>query len=46
MGLPDDYDWGLTPEKIEDLKADMVISVSVTLDRGTMDAIREVTDGR
>jgi hypothetical protein len=46
MGLPSDYDWGLTPEAIEGLKADMSVSVSVTLDRATMEAIKEVTDGR
>jgi hypothetical protein len=39
MGAPEEYDWGITPEAF---KAAMVVSVAVSLDRSTLDEIKEL----
>jgi hypothetical protein len=48
MGAPDEYDWGITPEALEGLKADMSVSVSLELGRDQMErislAIRELDE--
>lgn len=31
MGLPEDYDWGLTPEAMRDVRQEMTVSVGFTL---------------
>lgn len=31
MGLPEDYDWGITPEALGTLKKGMSVSVGVSL---------------
>jgi hypothetical protein len=48
MGAPDEYDWGITPEALVGLKADMSVSVSLELGRDQMErislAIRELDE--
>lgn len=43
MGSPEEYDWGVRPEALEQMRADMAVSVSVTLNRETMDAIKQAS---
>lgn len=39
MGSPEEYDWGIKPEVLEQMRADMSVSVALTLDRETMETI-------